>query len=119
MAPAFLVDTIFSEVGKAFLIDTHLYSWMVISAACMKPQVKSRVSFTRNGKEWGETSTYPVNTSKPERFSIPFFFGANYDVVMETLPSCITETRPRKYKSITAGEHYLKKMGYSYGTKAA
>lgn len=59
-----------------------------------------------------------VNTSKSERFSVPFFFGANYDVVMETLPSCITETRPRKYKSITASEHYLK-MVYSYGTKAA
>lgn len=56
-----------------------------------------------------------VNRSGIERFSIPFFFGANYDVVMETLPSCITETRPQKYKSITAGEHYLQKMNHSYG----
>lgn len=57
-----------------------------------------------------------INTSRSERFSIPFFFGANYDVIMETLPSCITDKRPRKYMSITAGEHYLKKMGHSYGT---
>jgi isopenicillin N synthase-like dioxygenase len=56
-----------------------------------------------------------VNTSGNERFSIPFFFGANYDAVMETLPSCVTETRPMKYKSVTAGEHYLSKMNDSYG----
>ncbi|KAJ9291358.1 hypothetical protein DTO021C3_1158 [Paecilomyces variotii] len=57
-----------------------------------------------------------VNRSGTERFSIPFFFGANFDIVMETLPSCITETRPQKYKGITAGEHYLQKMNHSYGT---
>ena len=56
-----------------------------------------------------------INTSGEERISIPFFFGANYDTVMETLPSCISETRPRKFASVTAGEHYLSKMNTSYG----
>ena len=58
-----------------------------------------------------------VNTSEAERISIPFFFGANYDVVMDTLPSCISEARPRKYKSVTAGEHYLSKMNTAFGAR--
>ena len=60
-------------------------------------------------------STLHRAVSNTERFSIPFFFGVNYDVVMETLPSCITETRPRRFESITAREHYLNKLNDSYG----
>ncbi|KAL1987456.1 hypothetical protein VTN96DRAFT_3838 [Rasamsonia emersonii] len=55
-----------------------------------------------------------VNSSRKERFSISFFFGANHDALMETLPSCVTETRPRKYQSITAGQHYINKMNHLY-----
>ncbi|KAL2004721.1 hypothetical protein VTN00DRAFT_3249 [Thermoascus crustaceus] len=46
------------------------------------------------------------NGSGAERYSIPFFFGANYDVVMETLPSCISKSRPRK-KEYHGGEALL------------
>jgi len=53
-------------------------------------------------------------TTGVERYSIPFFFGANYDVVMETLQSCISESRPLKYKPVTAAEHYLNKMRTEY-----
>lgn len=48
------------------------------------------------------------------RYSIPFFFGADYDAVMETLPSCISEARPVKYKPITAGEHVRQKLIRTY-----
>lgn len=54
-----------------------------------------------------------VNSSGKERFSISFF-GANHDALMETLPSCVTETRPRKYQSVTAGQHYINKMNHLY-----
>ncbi|ODV94024.1 hypothetical protein PACTADRAFT_44338 [Pachysolen tannophilus NRRL Y-2460] len=55
-----------------------------------------------------------INRSGTERYSIPFFFGADYEVVMKTLPSCITESRPKKYDNIVAGEHYLSKMSYAF-----
>ncbi|KAK7900795.1 hypothetical protein LTR67_003079 [Exophiala xenobiotica] len=58
-----------------------------------------------------------TNAAGVERISVPFFFGANYDTVMHTLPSCISESRPLKYKSVTAGEHYQMKMNSSYGQK--
>jgi isopenicillin N synthase-like dioxygenase len=48
------------------------------------------------------------------RYSIPFFFGADYDAVMETLPSCIDEARPMKYRPITAGEHVRMKLSMTY-----
>jgi isopenicillin N synthase-like dioxygenase len=55
------------------------------------------------------------NTTGAERYSIPFFFGPDYDAVMETLPSCISETRPMIYKPVTQAEHYLAKMNTAYG----
>lgn len=48
------------------------------------------------------------------RYSIPFFFGADYDAVMETLPSCISEARPLKYKPITAGAHVRERLNRTY-----
>ncbi|KAJ4304647.1 hypothetical protein N0V90_000173 [Kalmusia sp. IMI 367209] len=48
------------------------------------------------------------------RYSVPFFFGADYDAVMETLLSCIDEARPLKYKPITAGEHVRMRLNMTY-----
>jgi isopenicillin N synthase-like dioxygenase len=46
-----------------------------------------------------------VNVSGQERYSIPFFVGANHDAVIEALPSCIGPGNPPKYKPIVAGEY--------------
>jgi isopenicillin N synthase-like dioxygenase len=46
-----------------------------------------------------------VNRSGHERYSIPFFFGPNYDTVVEALPGCVGEERPAKYAPITSGEY--------------
>ncbi|XXH02467.1 Transcriptional regulator [Hypoxylon texense] len=54
------------------------------------------------------------NREGKTRYSIPFFFGADYDAVMETLPSCISEARPARYKPITAGAHVRQKLNMTY-----
>ncbi|KAK5022241.1 hypothetical protein LTS07_010321 [Exophiala sideris] len=59
-----------------------------------------------------------TNTSGAERYSIPFFFGVDYDCVMHTLPSCVSETRPMIYKPVTQAEHYLSKMNTAYGASS-
>ncbi len=46
--------------------------------------------------------------------SIPFFFGLDYDAMLETLPSCVGPDRPAQYEPITAGEYVEKRMKETY-----
>ena len=56
-----------------------------------------------------------INLSGEERYSIPYFFGVNYDAVVETLPGCITPERPLKYEPVTAGDYVLGRLRGVYG----
>lgn len=60
-----------------------------------------------------------VNATGEKRFSLPFFFGANYNAIIECLESCQSEERPARYKPITAGECTVKNItaAYSYRRK--
>ncbi|MCH6258595.1 hypothetical protein MLD52_18690 [Puniceicoccaceae bacterium K14] len=49
-------------------------------------------------------------SAKSGRLSIAFFSDPDPDVVVETLPSCISEETPKKYPSITAENHILQKI---------
>lgn len=48
-----------------------------------------------------------INTAGRERFSIPYFFGPNYDTVIETLASCISPENPARFPTVTTGEYIL------------
>jgi len=41
------------------------------------------------------------NTDDASRYSIPFFFNANPDFVMEPVPSCVDENNPAKYAPVS------------------
>ncbi|KAM3072585.1 hypothetical protein ACMFMG_009378 [Clarireedia jacksonii] len=45
-----------------------------------------------------------INITGKERFSIPVFFGPNFDTIVEPLPTCISEGRPANYKPVQAGQ---------------
>ena len=51
-----------------------------------------------------------VNRTTEERYSVPFFFSVNYDQMIETLPSCVSESNPAKYPGIRAGEYVLERL---------
>ncbi|KAJ3474365.1 hypothetical protein NLI96_g12498 [Meripilus lineatus] len=55
-----------------------------------------------------------VNRSGVERYSIPLFFGTNYDVKLEALPSCVSEDNPAKYEVVTAGEYVKSRLEATY-----
>ncbi|KAL5501859.1 hypothetical protein ACEPAH_9120 [Sanghuangporus vaninii] len=59
-----------------------------------------------------------VNRSGVLRHSMPVFFGVDYSVPLEPIPSCVSEERPPKYEVITAGEQFKARILAAYPTKA-
>ncbi|KAI0060382.1 Clavaminate synthase-like protein [Artomyces pyxidatus] len=55
-----------------------------------------------------------VNRSGAERYSIPLFFGTDYNVRLEALPSCVSEDMPAKYEVVTAGEYVKSRLEATY-----
>ena len=77
-----------------------------------------------------------VNRSGVERYSMPLFFGTDYDVELvvsmcstilaqstrgfltmssKPIPSCVSEDRPAKYSVVTAGDHVKERLKATYG----
>ncbi|KAH7885002.1 hypothetical protein F5I97DRAFT_1928422 [Phlebopus sp. FC_14] len=55
-----------------------------------------------------------VNRNSVRRYSIPLFFGTDYHVNIEPIPSCISSDRPAKYTPITAGDYVNKRLKEMY-----
>jgi isopenicillin N synthase-like dioxygenase len=53
------------------------------------------------------------NITGRERYSIPFFFGVNYDATVKTLDSCLAEGEQSKYEPILAGEYVWNRLSVS------
>jgi isopenicillin N synthase-like dioxygenase len=56
-----------------------------------------------------------VNRSGVHRYSSPLFFGVDYNVKLESIPSCVSADRPPKYEIITAGDYVKEKLKVTYG----
>ncbi|KAH7335822.1 hypothetical protein B0J17DRAFT_695744 [Rhizoctonia solani] len=56
-----------------------------------------------------------IHISETQRYSIPLFFGIDYNVNLEVLPSCVSESRPARYEPILAGECLKARMEKAYG----
>ena len=52
------------------------------------------------------------NITGKERYSIPFFFGANYDAIIKTLESCMTDGKT-KYEPVIAGDYVYRRLAAS------
>jgi isopenicillin N synthase-like dioxygenase len=56
-----------------------------------------------------------MNRSGKERYSLPFFFDANYHARVECIPTCQDTANPPRYPPITAGEHIMQMYRRTYG----
>lgn len=64
-----------------------------------------------------------VNNSGDKRYSIPFFFGFNQSMMMDPIPTCVSEANPYRYKVKSIKEYLVfraitskkkKEKGYGY-----
>ncbi|KAI9436751.1 Clavaminate synthase-like protein [Lactarius indigo] len=55
-----------------------------------------------------------VNRSGVARYSIPLFFGTDYNVLLKAIPSCVSEDSPPKYEVVTAGEYVKSRLEATY-----
>ncbi|KIM42980.1 hypothetical protein M413DRAFT_443797 [Hebeloma cylindrosporum] len=60
-----------------------------------------------------------INRSGHERYSIPLFFGTDYDVLLEPIPTFVTPESPSKYEVITAGEYVKSRLDATYAHSSA
>jgi isopenicillin N synthase-like dioxygenase len=58
-----------------------------------------------------------INRSGKERYSIPFFFDANYHALVECIPTCQSGDNPPKYLPITVGEHIMEMYRKTYAKR--
>ncbi|KAL0960563.1 hypothetical protein HGRIS_005600 [Hohenbuehelia grisea] len=56
-----------------------------------------------------------VNRNGIDRYSIPLFFGTDYNVKLEPIASCISPDKPSRYEVVTAGEYVKSKLAATYG----
>ncbi|PAV16985.1 Clavaminate synthase [Pyrrhoderma noxium] len=55
-----------------------------------------------------------INRTGVERYSMPVFFGVDYNVRLEPIPSCVSPEHPPKYEVVTAGEHVAARLAAAY-----
>ncbi|KAJ7681526.1 Clavaminate synthase-like protein [Mycena rosella] len=60
-----------------------------------------------------------TNRSGRERYSMPLFFGTDYDVPLEPLPSCVSPDRPARYEVVMAGEYVKRRLEETYAHSQA
>ncbi|EPS41899.1 hypothetical protein H072_4122 [Dactylellina haptotyla CBS 200.50] len=55
-----------------------------------------------------------INRTGVRRYSVPFFFGVDYETTIEVLESCTSESRPPKYQPINAGQYIKQRLNETY-----
>ncbi|KAJ2919150.1 hypothetical protein MD484_g1261, partial [Candolleomyces efflorescens] len=58
-----------------------------------------------------------INRNGVERYSIPLFFGIDYNAKLEPMPNCVSPERPFAYEVITAGEYIKARLTATYNHK--
>ncbi|KIP04361.1 hypothetical protein PHLGIDRAFT_76061 [Phlebiopsis gigantea 11061_1 CR5-6] len=50
----------------------------------------------------------------PERYSIPYFCAADFNTIVDSVPSTYSAERPKKYKPISAAQYIMERLAANY-----
>ncbi|KAG2010348.1 2OG-Fe(II) oxygenase [Coprinopsis cinerea AmutBmut pab1-1] len=59
-----------------------------------------------------------INRSGRERYSIPLFFGTDYNVLLEPIETCVYPDSPPHYEVMTAGDYVKSRLDATYAHSA-
>ncbi|PLB50347.1 2OG-Fe(II) oxygenase family oxidoreductase [Aspergillus steynii IBT 23096] len=65
-------------------------------------------------KKFKSTIHRVTNLTGQERYTIPFFFGVDYDTTVSVLPNCISQERPACSEPFKVGEFVRQQLGKAY-----
>ncbi|KAK0449455.1 2OG-Fe(II) oxygenase [Armillaria borealis] len=115
--------------GRVLGIGAHT-DWECFTILWQEPGIQA-LQVLNSNQEWIDAPPTPgndlgmmfssptvhraINRSGVRRYSIPLFFGTDYGVKLEPIPSCVSTERPMKYEVITAGEYVKAKLRATYG----
>ncbi|CEL02007.1 hypothetical protein ASPCAL01583 [Aspergillus calidoustus] len=71
------------------------------------------MSFWTGGK-FRSTVHRVTNLTGENRYSVPFFFGVNYDATVEVLPTCVPESGEGAREAVKAGQYVRDRLSKSY-----
>jgi len=60
-----------------------------------------------------------INKSGRARYSMPLFYGVDYNVPLEPIPSCVNTKMQAKYEVVTAGEYVKRRLEETYAHSVA
>ncbi|CAK7202568.1 hypothetical protein SEUCBS139899_005292 [Sporothrix eucalyptigena] len=90
------------QVGKR---DDPLYEWVAATPKSKTLVVNIADFLQRLSNDKFRSTVHRVyNRQLGPRYSMPFFFGFNYEAVCEVVPSCVDETHPARYEPISCGK---------------
>ena len=58
--------------------------------------------------------TQPLESRDKDRYSIAYFCTSNKEQIIESVPTCISESNPKKYPAITTQDHMVERLNRTY-----
>ena len=74
--------------------------------------LRTEIKGMASGFRWGRRPLVPPHDSGRdcERYSLAFFHNANWDAVIEAVPTCVPDGEDPRYPPVTAGRHLMDKF---------